>query len=76
MVKHVVEHTHSFDFAEVETLTNEGHWTRRVVKESLYTSETQGRAINDVKFKLNIFRQTANWARRYMDFSLFVVCHS
>ena len=55
IAKHVIDQKHSFDFAEVETLTNECNWTRRVIKESLYTSETQGRALNDVKFKLNIF---------------------
>ena len=55
IAKHVIDHKHSFDFAAVETLTNESNWTRRVIKESLYTSETQGRALNDVKFKLNIF---------------------
>lgn len=55
VAKHSNEKKHSFDFANVETLANECNWNRRIIKESLYTSETNGRALNDVKFKLNVF---------------------
>ena len=56
---HVAQHSneteHSFGFSNVETLAAENNWTRRIIKESLYTSETNGRAPNDSKFKLNMF---------------------
>ena len=56
IVKHTNEQKYSFNFQEVKTLGNENEWTRRVTKESLDTQEQNERAINDVKYKLNIFR--------------------
>ncbi|CAF5178682.1 unnamed protein product, partial [Rotaria sp. Silwood1] len=54
--KHVHNHKHSFKFDESETLALETNWKRRTIKESLFTEETHGQAINDVKFKLKVFQ--------------------
>ena len=55
IVRHVTEHKHSFNFEQVETLSYENNWIHRIIKESLHTHEILGQALNDVKFKLNIF---------------------
>jgi hypothetical protein len=51
LVKRVIEHKHLFNFNQVETLTLENNWTRRIMKESLYTHESLSQSLNDVKFK-------------------------
>ena len=56
IAKHVNEQKHSFNIQEAETLNIESNWTRRIIKESLYTQQHHKEALNDVKFKLNIFR--------------------
>jgi len=56
LVKHVIEHKHFFNFNQVETLTLENNWTRRIIKKSLYTHESLSQSLNDVKFKLNILQ--------------------
>ena len=55
IARHVIDNKHSFDFVNAQTLTYESNWHRRVIKESLHTSATNGKALNDVKFKLNVF---------------------
>ena len=55
IAKHVTEHKHSFNFNQAETLSYENNWERQIIKESLYTQQSSGRALNDVKFKLNVF---------------------
>jgi hypothetical protein len=55
VVKHVIQHNHSFNFNEVEKLTKENNCTRRVIKESLLTHQSSEKVLNDVKFKLNVF---------------------
>ena len=55
VAKHVIDKKHTFDFAGAQTLTYESNWNRRVIKESLYTSDMKGKSLNDVKFKLNVF---------------------
>jgi len=44
-----------FNFDQAETLNKENNWTRRIIKESLHTHQSAGKALNDVKFKLNVF---------------------
>jgi hypothetical protein len=46
VVKHVIQHNHSFNFNEVETLTKENNWTRRVIKESLFTHQSSEKVFN------------------------------
>ena len=55
VVEHVIEQNHTFDFNEVETLIYENNWNRRIIKESLYTYQSLNLALNDVKYKLNVF---------------------
>jgi arginyl-tRNA--protein-N-Asp/Glu arginylyltransferase len=55
IAKHANDHKHAFNFPESETLSLETNWKRRIIKESLFTEETYGKAINDVKFKLKVF---------------------
>ena len=55
IVKHVIKQNHSFDFNEVESLIYENNWNRRIIKESLYTYQSLNLALNDVKYKLNVY---------------------
>ena len=55
IAKHVTEHKNSFNFNQAETLSYENNWEHRIIKESLYTQQSSGQALNDVKFKLNVF---------------------
>ena len=55
ITKHVTEHRHSFNFDQAETLSYENNWKRRIIKESLYTQEALDQALNDIRFKLNVF---------------------
>jgi hypothetical protein len=55
VAKHANENKHSFNFIQAETLTLESNWRRRIIKESLFTHQINDKALNDVKFKLNIF---------------------
>ena len=55
IAKHANENKHSFDFTQSGTLTLESNWRRRIFKESLFTHQMENKALNDVKFKLNIF---------------------
>jgi len=55
VAKHANDNKHSFNFIESETLALETNWRRRIIKESLFTHQMQDKALNDVKFKLNIF---------------------
>ena len=55
IAKHVSECKNSFDFASVKTLAKESSWTRRIIKERLFTNISPENALNDVKFKPNVF---------------------
>ena len=55
VAKHANKEKHSFEFENVEILSLESNWRRRIIKESLFTQETLGKSLNDTKFKLNIF---------------------
>ncbi len=55
MVKHILNTQHTIDFTNIETLTKETDWKRRTIKESLLTHESNGKAINEVKHKLQVF---------------------
>ena len=55
IVKHVLENNYEMNFAKVETLTNETVWRRRIIKESLLAHNTQSKAMNEVKHKLQVF---------------------
>jgi len=54
--KHANNEKHSFDLDNSNILSYESNWKRRIIKESLFTNEMQNNAINDVKFKLNVFK--------------------
>ena len=56
VAKHANTEKHIFDFDNSETLALETNWKCRTVKESLLTYELQDKALNDVKFKLNVFK--------------------
>jgi hypothetical protein len=56
---HVTRHSndskHSFGFLNVGTLGNESNFSKRIIKESLFASKTNGSALSNVKFKLRIY---------------------
>jgi hypothetical protein len=56
VAKHANIEKHSFDFAHSETIALETNWRRRIIKESLYTYDMKEKSLNDVKFKLNVFK--------------------
>ena len=55
IVQHVYEKKHAMDFENYEILCHESDWRRRIIKESLYTHNNFGKALNDVKHNLNVF---------------------
>jgi hypothetical protein len=55
IAKHVINTKHTMDFKKVETLTKESDWKRRIIKESLFTNENNAKAINEIKYKLQVF---------------------
>ena len=55
IVKHISNTHHTMDFTKIETLANETKWKRRIIKESLLTHESKGKAINEIKHKLQVF---------------------
>jgi hypothetical protein len=56
LTKHTETEKHSFDFDNVRTLSRETEWSRRIIKESILTHETFGKALNDTKHILKVFR--------------------
>ena len=56
VAKHANEEKHSFNFTQSETIALETNWRRRIIKESLFTYQMKEKSLNDVKFKLNIFK--------------------
>lgn len=56
IAKHANTEKHSLDLANTETLALETDWKRRTIKESIFTYEMLDKALNDVKFKLNVFK--------------------
>ena len=56
IVQHILEHNHSFDFSNASTLALalEKDWRKRVIKESIMTQKTLGRAIDDTKHTIRI----------------------
>ena len=55
LVQHILKTKYTFDFNNVETINHETSWQRRVIKESLYTFESNGKAMNEINHKLNVF---------------------
>jgi hypothetical protein len=55
IAQHCNTNHHRMDFENAEALTLESIWKRRVIKESLYTHYTNGKAVNEVKYKLKVF---------------------
>ena len=55
LVQHILKEKHTFDFDNVDTINHEVNWQRRVIKESIYTYESNGKALNEVNHKLNVF---------------------
>ena len=54
IVEHILEHNHSFDFSNASTLARESDWRKRVIKESIMSQKTLGRAINDTKHTIRV----------------------
>ena len=54
IVEHILEHKHNFDFSNASTIALETDWRKRVIKESIMTQKTLGRAINDTKHTIRI----------------------
>lgn len=54
IAQHVAEKQHNMDFDNVKILCHESNWRRRIIKESLHTHNSFGKAINDVKHQLNV----------------------
>ena len=54
IVEHILEHSHNFDFSNTATLALETDWRKRVIKESIMTHRTLGRAINDTKHTIRV----------------------
>ena len=54
IVQHILEHNHSFDFSNASILALETDWRKRVIKESIMTQKTLGRAIDDTKHTIRI----------------------
>jgi len=55
IAQHCNINNHRMDIDNAETLSLESIWKRRVIKESLLTHYTHGKAINEVKYKLKVF---------------------
>jgi hypothetical protein len=53
--QHVYHNSHTMNFNHVETLGYESDWRRRIIKESLFTQATLGKAINDTKHNIKVF---------------------
>ena len=48
LVEHILEYKHNIDFSNTSTLAFESNWRKRVIKESILTNRTLGRAINEI----------------------------
>ena len=55
LVEHIEKCKHKFDFLNTKTLALENDWRKRIIKESILTSKTLGKAINDTKHTLRVF---------------------
>ncbi|CAF1549089.1 unnamed protein product [Rotaria sordida] len=55
IAQHCNINNHKMDFDNTETLALESTWKRRIIKESLLTQHTYGKAINEVKYQLKVF---------------------
>lgn len=54
LVEHILEHKHKFDFSNTKTLALESDWRKRVIKESILTSRTLGKSINETKHTIRV----------------------
>jgi hypothetical protein len=54
LVEHILTHKHQFDLTNSKTLALESDWRKRVIKESIFTSRTLGKSINEVKHAIQI----------------------
>ena len=54
LVEHILTHKHQFDFMNTQTLAFETDWRKRVIKESILSSRTLGKSINNVKHTIQI----------------------
>jgi hypothetical protein len=54
LVEHILTHKHQFDFTNTKTLALESDWRKRVIKESILTSRTLGKSINEVKHTIQV----------------------
>jgi hypothetical protein len=55
LAKHANDERHEIHLDNVETLGNESDWRRRIIKESLFTQQSLGKTINEVKHSLRVF---------------------
>ena len=55
LTKHTKTKKHTFDFNSMRTLSGETNWSPRIIKESILTHETFGKALNDTKYVLKTF---------------------
>ncbi|CAF1389693.1 unnamed protein product [Adineta ricciae] len=54
LVEHILAHKHQFDFVNTKTLALENDWRKRIIKESILTSRTLGKSINEVKHNIQV----------------------
>ena len=54
LVEHILTYKHQFDFTNTKTLALESDWRKRVIKESILTSRTLGKSINEVKHTIHV----------------------
>ena len=54
LVEHILTYKHQFDFTNTETLAFESDWRKRVIKESILTSRSLGKSINEVKHTIHV----------------------
>lgn len=54
LVEHILEYKHQFDFSNTKTLARETNWRKRIMKESILTSRTLDKSVNEVKHTLQI----------------------
>ena len=55
IIKYAIEHKYSFNSHQAQTLSFENNRKRRIIKVTLHTQQISGQALNDVKFKQNVF---------------------
>jgi hypothetical protein len=54
LAEHILTHKHQFEFTNTQTLTLETDWRKRVIKESILSSRTLGKSINNVKHAIQV----------------------